>query len=191
MAASTMAGIIIRENERILNTHTQQEKWKPTRIDITLYLFLGICFIGQITLCLLFYNGSNLDSFLYIGWSIIVLAFFVVGGMARIAFTRQGKSLEKGKWLKTTVVVDKGIYALVRHPMYLSFMMYPVALMFISQHWLSLILGLPFIIYLYFGMRSEEKNNIDKFGDSYRKYMEKVPRMNILLGIFRLWRRSI
>ena len=179
------------ENERILNTHTQQEKWKPTRIDITLYLFLGICFIGQITLCLLFYNGSNLDSFLYIGWSIIVLAFFVVGGMARIAFTRQGKSLEKGKWLKTTVVVDKGIYALVRHPMYLSFMMYPVALMFISQHWLSLILGLPFIIYLYFGMRSEEKNNIDKFGDSYRKYMEKVPRMNILLGIFRLWRRSI
>ena len=179
------------KNERQLKSDTQKAKWKPTRIDITLYVFLGICFIGQILLCLLFYNDANLDLFLYIGWSIITLAFFVVGGMARIAFSRQGKSLEKGKWLRTTVLVDKGIYAVVRHPMYFSFMMYPVALMFISQHWLSLILGLPFIIYLYFGMRSEEKNNIDKFGDEYRIYMQRVPRINILLGIYRLWRRNV
>ena len=179
------------ENERQLNTNTQQRKWKPTLIDITLYVFLGILFIGQVFLCIVSYNGVNLDVFLYIGWSIIALAFFVVGGMARIAFTRQGKSLEKGKWLQTTVLVDKCIYAVVRHPMYLSFMMYPVALMFISQHWLSLILGFPFIIYLYFGMRSEEKNNIEKFGDEYRIYMLRVPRMNIVSGIFKLWRRNI
>ena len=170
---------------------SKHERWKPTLKDIILYLFLGICFIGQIALCFLFYNGANLDIFLYIGWSIIALAFFVVGGMARIDFMRQGKSLEKGKWLQTTVLVDKGIYSVVRHPMYLSFMMYPVALMFISQHWLSLILGFPFIIYLYFGMRSEEKNNIEKFGDEYRIYMLRVPRMNIVSGIFKLWRRNI
>jgi len=106
--------------------------------------------------------------------------------MARIAFVREGKSPKKESWLKTTTLVDIGIYAVVRHPMYLSFMMYPVALMLISQHWLSLILGLPLIVYLYLATKGEEKNNIEKFGDDYRKYMQRVPRINIVLGLVRL-----
>jgi len=167
----------------------KQTQWKPTLKEIILWIFLGILFIGQIVLCFLFYNGASLDVLLYIGWAIVALAFFIVGGMARIAFMRQGKPLEKENWLKTTVLVDTGIYAVVRHPMYLSFMMYPVALMLISQHWLSLILGFPFIIYLYIGMKAEEKNNIDKFGDTYMAYMQRVPRMNFILGIIRLLRR--
>jgi hypothetical protein len=30
---------------------------------------------------------------------------------------------------------------------------------------------------------------IEKFGDDYRRYMQKVPRMNFLLGLIRLLRR--
>lgn len=168
---------------------SDRERWKTTSKGIILYLFLGILFIGQIVLCFLFYNGANLDVLIYIGWAIVVVAFFVIGGMARIAFVREGKSPKKESWLKTTRLVDNGIYAVVRHPMYLSFMMYPVALMFISQHWLSLVLGFPLIVYFYLAMKGEEKNNIDKFGDDYRKYMQRVPRMNIFLGLLRLIRQ--
>ena len=164
-------------------------QWKPTLKEIVLYSFLCILFIAQIVLCFLFYNGANLDVLLYIGWAIAVVAFFVVGGMARIAFMREGKSLKKESWLKTTVIVDTGIYAVVRHPMYLSFMMYPAALMLISQHWLSIILGFPSIVYLYLTMKGEEKNNVEKFGDDYRKYMQRVPRTNFILGVIRLMNR--
>jgi len=39
---------------------------------------------------------------------------------------------------------------------------------------------------MYFSMISEERNNIEGFGDAYLSYMEKVPRMNVIAGIIRL-----
>jgi protein-S-isoprenylcysteine O-methyltransferase Ste14 len=33
---------------------------------------------------------------------------------------------------------------------------------------------------------NEEASNIAKFGDEYREYMQRVPRLNFLLGIYRL-----
>jgi protein-S-isoprenylcysteine O-methyltransferase Ste14 len=35
----------------------------------------------------------------------------------------------------------------------------------------------------------EEQMSIEKFGDDYRRYVERVPRMNIVIGILRLVRR--
>ena len=39
-------------------------------------------------------------------------------------------------------------------------------------------------------VREAEENLIVKFGDDYKRYMEKVPRMNFILGIIRLLRRK-
>lgn len=36
----------------------------------------------------------------------------------------------------------------------------------------------------------EEQMSIEKFGDDYKRYMQKVPRMNLLLGVTRLVRRK-
>jgi len=179
-----------KDGRQLNEGKTEREQWKPTVRDIILYSFLGVLFIGQVVFCFISYNGAGWDFVLYIGWAIAVVAFFIVGGMARIAFVREGKSPNKESWLKTTVLVDTGIYAVVRHPMYLSFMMYPVALMLISQHWLSVIFGIPVIVYFYVCTWSEERSSIERFGDSYRKYVQKVPRMNLFLGILRLWRRN-
>ena len=93
------------------------------------------------------------------------------------------------RWLKTTVVVDSGVYALVRHPIYLSFFLMSLSFVFISQHWLNLLLGVVVMLFIYNDMRREEKNNIEKFGDDYLRYMEQVPRMNFVLGTIRLQRR--
>jgi protein-S-isoprenylcysteine O-methyltransferase Ste14 len=74
--------------------------------------------------------------------------------------------------------------------MYLSFVLLVLAVMFISQHWLSVIFGLPIMVFLYLGMRVEEQSNIKKFGDDYIRYMDRVPRMNFLVGLVRLLRRK-
>jgi protein-S-isoprenylcysteine O-methyltransferase Ste14 len=76
----------------------------------------------------------------------------------------------------------------IRHPIYLSFIFFVIALILISQHWLSVIFGFPMIAFLYLSMRWEEQTNIEKFGDEYRLYMRSVPRMNLLLGVIRLQR---
>ena len=35
-------------------------------------------------------------------------------------------------------------------------------------------------------MVEEEKRNIEKFGDAYRDYIKRVPRINLIAGIIRL-----
>ena len=167
---------------------TKKPQWKPTWKECILYSILGILFVGQIILCFLFYNWAGLDVLLYLGWAILVVGFGI-GWMAHIAFYRRGESPEGESWLQTTVVVDSGIYAVVRHPMYLIGILYVLTLILISQHWLSVIFGFPIIVFYYLSMRDEEQSCIEKFGDDYKHYMQKVPRTNLLVGVIRLIQR--
>jgi protein-S-isoprenylcysteine O-methyltransferase Ste14 len=168
---------------------TDKPQWKPTWKDFIFSSIGGILFIGQIVLCFLFYNWAGLNVLWYLGWIILAVAF-VLGWRARVAFEDKGGAQEGESWLATSVVVDRGVYAVVRHPMYLSFMLLILALMLISQHWLSVIFGLPIMVFLYLGMRVEEQSNIKKFSDDYIRYMDRVPRMNLLVGLVRLLRRK-
>ena len=163
--------------------------WNLGRKDVIIMYAEGLCFVGQVILCFLFYNRAGLNLLLYLGWVLLAIAI-VLGWRARIAFETKGKAREGESWLRTTAVVESGIYAVVRHPMYLSFMLIFLALACISQHWLSALLGITGILLIYGDMRREEKSNIDKFGDDYLCYMQKVPRMNLVIGIIRLIQRK-
>jgi protein-S-isoprenylcysteine O-methyltransferase Ste14 len=108
-----------------------------------------------------------------------------------VMFPRRG-GVPKGKsFVHTTQLVDTGIYAVVRHPQYLG----GILSIFISTslfypHWLFAVLGIPGAIILYWSAREEEKGLMERFGSDYRTYMEGVPRMNLILGIMRLWKRQ-
>ena len=52
-------------------------------------------------------------------------------------------------------------------------------------HWLFVVLVIPGIYLTYLGTKREDKLLIEKFGKEYKKYMDKVPAINILTGIFR------
>ena len=162
-----------------------QRQWKPTWRDIILYIFLGILFVGQVVFCFISYNGADWDFVLYIGWAVFAFSM-VLGWLSRIAFEAKGKAPKGESFIHTSVVVESGIYAIVRHPMYLSFILLVISLILISQHWLSLIFSIPFVVYFYISTWSEERSSIGKFGEAYKSYMQRVPRMNILLGIFRI-----
>jgi protein-S-isoprenylcysteine O-methyltransferase Ste14 len=124
----------------------------------------------------------------YIGGTILVVGIVLIF-LPRFAFRSKGKP-EKGKdWTDTTVVVDIGIYAIVRHPLYLGWLLIYVALILLSQHWLIAIIGIPGIACVYLISRQEDQRLIEKFGDDYKDYMQKVPRMNLLAGIIRQVRR--
>jgi protein-S-isoprenylcysteine O-methyltransferase Ste14 len=92
--------------------------------------------------------------------------------------------------MDTTVVVDSGTYGIVRHPQYLGALLTICASILISQHWLFALIGI-FIVWITLKwIREAEANLAAKFGDDYKHYMEKVPRMNFILGIIRLLRRK-
>jgi len=166
-----------------------KHQWKPTFKEILLYFMLGILFLGQIVLCFLFFNWLNKIWLVYVGIVHFVIGFLIFGGMARAAFIKEGKNLDKKAWLDTKKLVDSGIFAVVRHPIYISFIFYVIGLMFISQHFLSMIFGIPIIITFYQFMRLEEKANIKKFGEKYKQYMQRVPRINFIIGIIRVMKK--
>ena len=122
---------------------------------------------------------NNIKVLLYIGWifwivgiTLVILSYFVI-------FYR-----------KVKVLIDNGIYSIIRHPMYLGGILgIFVATIFLYQHWLFVIIGIPGIASFYLISIEEEQTNIERFGDDYKRYMQKVPRMNLLLGVIRLIRR--
>ena len=135
----------------------------------------GILIISTIFL----YNSADLAKLLYAGW--ISLAFGI------IFLLWSSKSRKKGyvEDIGREVLVESGLYAFVRHPEFLGHMLIIFALIIISQHWFSLIVGVVLIVLLCLAMIEEEKRNLKKFGRAYRDYMERVPRINLIAGIIK------
>lgn len=132
---------------------------------------------------------SYMPSFI-LGW--IVWAIGMVLVMAPIVmFPRRG-GVPKGKsFVYTTRLVDTSIYAVVRHPQYLGgILAIFVATPLLYPHWLFVVLGIPGVVILYWSTKSEEQRLIERFGDDYRSYIRRVPRMNLIMGIIMLLRRQ-
>lgn len=161
----------------------------PTPKETVIMFVEGLAFLAQLVLCILFYNYLALSWLCYLGWALLGVAM-ILGWRARVAFETKGEAPEGEGWLHTTAVVDSGIYGLVRHPMYLSFMLISLALVLLSQHWLNALLGALLVGLIYSDMDREEKSSLAKFGDAYREYMERVPRVNLVAGMVRRARRT-
>ena len=141
-----------------------------------------------IILVFVFRNYWGLDYLVYAGWMLLAVGLILVF-LAGYEFREKG-GVPKGKHVvHTTALVDSGIYAIIRHPQYLGFILFVLALVLMSQHWLSIISGVTGSVLFYLDVRKEEQSDFEKFGDDYKRYMQKVPRMNFLVGVIRLLRR--
>lgn len=124
-----------------------------------------------------------------LGW--IVWAFGMVLVMAPIIMFPRLGGVQKGKaFVSTTRLVDTGIYSVVRHPQYLGgILAIFVTTLLWYPHWLFGVLGAIGAVVVYMGAKEEDQRLVQQFGDDYIRYMQKVPRMNILAGIVRRVRR--
>ena len=166
------------------------ERRKPGFKDYVAMSIGGVSFMAQIAWCVLFYNWAGLDWLLYLGWAILAVGVIIMS-MPRREFMRKGMAPEGERWLHTTVVVDSGIYAAVRHPIYLGWVLLSLSFMLISQHWAGPILAVAPIAMFVWGIQSEDRGNVEKFGEDYIRYQKTVPKANLILGIIRLLRRKM
>ncbi len=65
----------------------------------------------------------------------------------------------------TTVLVDSGVYVVVRYPQYLGFVLFVLSLVLMSQRWLSVISGVLGSVLYYEDVLREEQRCVEKFSD--------------------------
>jgi protein-S-isoprenylcysteine O-methyltransferase Ste14 len=171
------------------SSHPNDRQWKPTPAELILMSIEGLAFLGQFILCFFHFNTLRFTWLLILGGGVFLLAM-ILGWRARLAFEVRGQAPEGESWLHTRQVVDSGVYGLIRHPMYLSFLLVSLTLVCLSQHWMNALLGVVAMGLIINDMHREEQSNLARFGDDYRRYMHKVPRMNLVLGWIRSMRRK-
>lgn len=167
-------------------------QWEPSLFFRGCRLLLRVqILLGLVIFCYnhFYLNYVGMEILLWVGWVVGLagLIFFVLG---LSELKKEGSAAEGESLLLTTTLVDRGVYAVVRHPEYLGSLLLVVGSVLISQHWLTLGLGLPLLVWFFvYVLPEEEKGLIEKFGDHYKRYRQNVPSINFLIGIIRLQKR--
>lgn len=106
----------------------------------------------------------------------IALAIFTLSTLKAKGKPRKG--LEETRFL-----VKSTIFGLIRHPLYLALAVWALSQMLAIQSILSLIFGGMAIFCFWMASVKEDEFNLTKFGDSYREYLKKVPRWNLVKSL--------
>jgi protein-S-isoprenylcysteine O-methyltransferase Ste14 len=164
--------------------------WRNILWVTLLTILCIVCFPVNPLVLTGFIEAKSYLALVIIGW--VVWAFGMILVMAPIViFPRRG-GVPKGKsFVKTSRLVDTGIYAVIRHPQYTGgiYAIFVTTLLW-YPHWLFAVLGVIGAIVTYLGIIEEDKELIEKFGEEYIAYKKRVPGMNFALGLVRLLRRK-
>lgn len=157
-------------------------KWTSVWGIVTILLIVeSMIFVG----IFLFYRDLIINYLDYIGWGLLFLSIYFA--LAPVYIFKKKAKVPKGKsYIHTKVIVDNGVFAIVRHPQYLSMLLVEIGLVLIVQHWLILILSAIGFILTYYGIMLQDRILVRKFKEDYVEYMRKIPRTNFLLGLIRL-----
>ena len=162
-------------------------KWTSVWGIVTILLIVETVFFFTIYF---FYRNLLLEELSYLGWILLLLSVYFA--IVPVYAFRKKAEVSKGKsYIHTKVIVDTGVFSVVRHPQYLSMLLVALGLILIVQHWLIFIFSVVSMILIYIGILKQDKILVRKFGDDYKRYMQKVPRTNFFLGILRLVKRKI
>ena len=159
--------------------------------DFVPVTLVSILFVSQIIVGIYFLSDvSQIEILAYVAVGLYVFSGLVFGWLPVIEFRNKGRVREGKSYIHTTKLVDTGIYSIVRHPQYVTFMLWAVAGVLLFQHWIVVLLGIPIFPLTYIDLIKADKDAIEKFGDDYKAYMKKVPRANFMLGIIRRFKKS-
>lgn len=150
----------------------------------------GILTIMQYVIAFfIFYNQAGCRALRVFGWFIWAISLVFV--ILPIFTLRRKGGVPKGKsYVETTVLVNSELYAIIRHPQYLGWIMFNLSMAMIAQNWQVCALGVVSIGLVYATILDSDCQALEKFGEAYLCYMQRVPQINILLGVIRLIRRS-
>ncbi len=88
--------------------------------------------------------------------------------------SRQRRDRTLFSFEKTTVMIESGIFRHIRHPMYSSLLFLFWGLLLRHIEVTLLIVALMATLFIVFAAKVEEKENIEYFGERYRRYVQRT-----------------
>lgn len=163
-----------------LNRKRKEQKMNIRRVTSQETIILSLLLIAMLIVPLV-YAFSNLLDFAnyalpaWTGW----LGVIILAG-ALFVFWRAHADLGLN-WSPTLEIrekhelITKGIYGVIRHPMYASQWLWVIAQPLLLQNWIAGWLNcLVFVVFYALRVKAEEQLMIEQFGDDYHAYMKKV-----------------
>lgn len=125
-------------------------------------------------------NGSN-QYLRYAGGALLILSPIFIF-LPFIQLPRLGGS-EGKTYMQTTSLVQHGLYAIVRHPQYLGYMLLVFGFSLLLQRWYGYLLASLSILGFYFQAGEEDLELARRFGPEFYTYRERVPQFNLFTGL--------
>jgi protein-S-isoprenylcysteine O-methyltransferase Ste14 len=136
-----------------------------------------------------YYNNLGFSWVANLGW-LVLSASAVFGWLPIFEFKKRGGVPEDQSYIKTTRLVTSGVYGVVRHPQFLAGVLICLSMMLISQHPYSVVAGIVAAFTYAYEVVPADRRLVEKFGDPYQRYKERVPALNFVVGLFRLLAQS-
>lgn len=163
-----------------LNQKRRQEKMSEQRVTGQERTLLGLLFLGMFFVPIIYAATNWLDFANYAlpawaGW----LGVLILAG-ALFVFWRAHADLGLN-WSPSLEIREKhelitrGIYGVIRHPMYASQWLWVLAQPLLLQNWIAGLADLLVFVPFYFlRVKAEEQLMVESFGEQYQAYIQKV-----------------
>jgi protein-S-isoprenylcysteine O-methyltransferase Ste14 len=157
---------------------------RPRRDPPRFYAWLA----SGVTICLIVasqFLARGGDSYLR-GTGVVMLLLagvFIFAPFYLLA--KHGQRRDSQTYMQARIVVDRGLYAVTRHPQYLGYVFLAWGFALLSQHWIAILLAVVGAGFFYVQAVMEERYCLALFGEPYARYLRRVPRFNLILGIVR------
>jgi protein-S-isoprenylcysteine O-methyltransferase Ste14 len=140
--------------------------------------------MGQMVFLILFLIIWIIDSF-FIRFSFRVpyliplavrigLSLFIA--LLGFILAKKGHDIIFGEIREIPAVVSKGVFGMMRHPLYTAALLFYIALIVATRSFLAIIVFAGILAFYNYIARYEESRLIDRFGEEYRAYIREVPR---------------
>jgi len=161
--------------------HHSQKKAHRHQDDLTGEHTMGDA--GQLVLACLFAATWIADTFLlrYTTFlnQYVPLAVRIPCGVVLLVLSgylaRTGLTIVFGEERKKPGVIRKGVFSVMRHPVYLSEILLYLGLLMLSISLAAAVVWVGAIAFLHYISRYEEKLLLERFGRGYEQYMREVP----------------
>ena len=95
--------------------------------------------------------------------------------LTSVYLARTGMAIVFGEERDGPGVIRKGVFGVVRHPIYLSELLLYLGLLMLSISLAAAVVWVIAIVFLYYISRYEERLLLARFGEEYAQYMRDVP----------------